>query len=418
MFSTLALGFPGYSLAGQPDPQTAAIFAAQTLLLHGQNRANPASPVIGAEKVQSTPAELGTLFAAPGGSSSTCSLATPCSVRTAFSRLNPGDILFLQGGIYDITQPLVPGSSGTADKPIIIESYPGEQAVLKGRYSSAADVENNPNGRTNGIRIGRDHRYIVVRNIEVQHMGWAGIAVYGSHNTIEGCHTHHNMLSGIVLWGGEWHEDDANYIIPYPQGYNSIRNNIINANSDVGLPANGGNSDGINVQSGKFNTITHNTVYANSDDGIDTWRSNDSLVDFNLVYDNGRGGGDGNGIKAGGNLNPDATNGLRTVVKHNIVYDNRARGLDYNSGHEVVFQYNTSFRNGTVGVNAGTDTTVEYNIASANGNQNTEIGMNNSWNMEGQVAFLSIDPDSPDFLMPEAGTPFTNIGAYANLNAH
>ncbi len=378
----------------------------------------PVAPVIGARPVPATPVGQGTLFAAPDGSLNACSHAVPCAIRTAFARLNPGDILFLRGGTYDTTTSLSPGHSGQIDHPIIIESYPGETAILAGRYRSAADVINHPDGRTSGIRIGRDLSYIVVRNIEVTHMGWAGISVHGSHNIVEGCHTHHNIISGIALYGGEWHEDDPDYQIPYPYGYNIIRDNISNANSDVGLAANGGNSDGIAVSSGRYNTIIHNTVYANSDDGIDTWRSNDSFVAYNRVYDNGRGNGDGNGIKAGGNLNPAATNGLRTVVKHNLVYDNRKRGLDYNAGHDVVFQYNTSFRNATVGFRGAADTIVEYNIASRNGSQDSHLGTNNSWNTPGQVTFLSTDPDSADFLKPEPGSPFASMGAYASLTPH
>ncbi len=375
------------------------------------------SPTIGARQVESTPVEQGTLFAAVNGSQNSCSHDTPCSIQTAFAQLEPGDILFLQGGTYDITSPLIPNNSGLVDHPISIESYPGETAILEGHYQSAADVNNNPNGRTSGIRLGSSHSYITIRNIEAKHMGWAGISVYGSHNIVEGCHVHHNMLCGIALYGGEWHEDDPDYQIPYPQGYNIIRDNISNANSDVGLPADGGNSDGIAISSGRFNTIVHNTVYANSDDGIDTWRSNDSYVAFNRVYDNGRGAGNGNGIKAGGNLNPDAGNGLRTTAEHNLVYDNQQRGLDYNAGRDVVFRYNTSWNNGTVGVNGTDNTLVQYNIASDNGSQDSGLGTDNSWNIQEFVTFLSTDPDSDDFLRPEAGSVFADLGAYADLTA-
>jgi lysophospholipase L1-like esterase len=409
---------PGSCFAGQTETNTAVMVAVQTLLFNNHDTTAPAPSIIGAREVQSSPVEQGTLFAAPDGRLNDCTPNAPCSVRTAFSRLTPGDTLFLRGGTYDVTAPLRPGNSGLEDNPIIIESYPGETAILEGHYSSAEDVSNNPGGRTSGIRLGNDHSYIIVRKIEVKHMGWAGISVYGSNNIVEGCHTHNNMISGIALYGGEWHEDNENYIIPYPYGYNIIRDNISNANSDVGLPANGGNSDGIAISSGRYNTIIHNTVYANSDDGIDTWRSNDSFLGFNLVYDNGRGDGNGNGIKAGGNLNPDATNGLRAVVKHNISYDNKKRGLDYNAGHDVIFQYNTSFRNGTVGINGAADTTVEFNIASHNGSQNSQLGTNNSWNIQEQITFLSTDPNSPDFLKPESGFPFIDMGAYANLSPH
>jgi len=415
--SLLALGPAPSCRSAQSDEKQAVMIAVRTLLLdQGCSLSVPGRLPIGARAVAATPADQGTVFAAPGGAAdAACTLAAPCSIYTAFARLQPGDVLFLRGGIYDIPAALRPGSSGTADMPIIIESYPGETAVLTGHYAAPEDVAADPDARTNGIHLSHTISYIMVRKIEVQHMGWAGIAVYGSHNTVEGCYAHNNMVSGINLYGGEWHEDAEDYVIPYPYGYNLVTDNMVVANSDVGLDANGGNSDGIAISSGRCNIIVHNTVYGNSDDGIDTWRSNDTLVEFNLVHDNGLGDGDGNGIKAGGNLDPEATNGLRAVVRHNIVYDNRARGLDYNSGHEVVFQYNTSYHNGTVGVNGGEDTTVEYNIASENGSQDSQLGTNNSWNIQEHVNFVSTDPASPDFLKPLPGSPFVAMGAYAGL---
>jgi len=407
------IGSPGLCRA---DENAAAVMPAVQMLLLNHQDTDTSQPVIGARKIPSTPVEQGTLFASTDGNGNTCSLQLPCPIRIAFAQLDPGDILFLRGGTYDITMALSPGNSGLIDNPIVIESYPGEMGILEGQYSSPEDVANNPDGRTSGIRLSSAHSYITVRNIEIKHMGWSGINVYGSHNVVEGCHTHHNLIGGIALYGGEWHEDDPDYQIPYPHGYNIIKDNISNANSDVGLSSDGEHSDGIAISSGRHNTIIHNTIYANSDDGIDTWRSNDSYVAFNLVYDNGRGSnGDGNGIKAGGNLNPDAGNGMRTIAEHNISYNNRATGIDYNAGRDVIFRYNTSWHNETVGIRGADETLVEYNIASNNGSQDSGLGTNNSWNIQENITFLSTDPSSDDFLKPEPGSPFVNMGAYANL---
>ncbi len=406
------ISFPGLCRA---DANAAVMTAIQLLLLDDQNT-KTGQPIFGARQVSSTPVAQGTLFASTDGNGNTCSLQSPCPIWTAFAQLSPGDILFLRGGTYDITMALSPGNSGLINNPIVIESYPGEMAILEGQYSSPEDVANNPNGRTSGIRLSSAHSYITVRNIEMKHMGWAGINVYGSHNLVEGCHTHHNLISGIALYGGEWHEDDPDYLIPYPHGYNIIKDNISHANSDVGLSSDGEHSDGIAISSGRYNKIIHNTIYANSDDGIDTWRSNDSYVAFNLVYDNGRGSnGDGNGIKAGGNINPDAGNGMRTVAEHNISYNNRAIGIHYNAGLDVIFRYNTSWHNETVGIRGVDDTLIEYNIVSNNGSQDSGLGTNNSWNIQENITFLSTDPNSDDFLKPEADSPFVNMGVYANL---
>ncbi len=377
------------------------------------------SEIFGSQDIPSTPLEQGTLFAAVTGDGTDCTENAPCSIQTAFSQLAAGDVLFLRGGEYALEHGLSVDVSGTASQPIIIESYPGEQAILNGN-ETIDTLKADPFSGESGIRIRYD--YVFVRKLEIQQMGSTGIKISGSHNIVEGCVLHNNFLGGINLWGGEWHCDPD--CPPYEDGYNTIRYNTLYDNSDEGLDsddgyyANGGNADGVSVSSGKYNEIHHNTVYGNSDDGIDVWRSNDSLISFNRVYDNGRGAGDGNGIKAGGNIDPDATNGMRAIVRHNLVYNNLQRGIDYNAGKQDQFWFNTSYHNGTVGFSSADDTQVEYNIASENGTATSVYAghFHNSWQEAGTVSFISTDPNSADFLKPVPGSVFENMGAYSHLN--
>jgi len=376
----------------------------------------PAVVYLGPRTVAPTPLERGTLFAAPDGSGDECSQSQPCSLRTAFGRLQPGSVLFLRGGVYPIRGAgLHTGAlAGSAERPVVIESYPGEWAVLEGEYSDAASYEGEHHFYY-GIRIDKDADYVYVRRLEVRYMGNAGIGIRGSHNVVEGCDLHHNTLSGVELYGGEWREDYPDFTIPYPEGYNTVRDNVVHDNSDVYMPTRGDSADGVAVSSGRHNRVIHNRVYGNSDDGIDTWRSNDSYVAFNLVYDNGRGErGDGNGVKAGGNLDPNAKGGWRAQVVHNLAYDNRARGFDYNAGKDVLFAYNTAYRNRTYGFRGADDTRMLRNIAVDNGTDASGgLQEGNSWQMAGAPRFVSRDPASPDFLRPVAGDPFENLGAYA-----
>ncbi|NPA94183.1 MAG: PKD domain-containing protein, partial [Thermodesulfobacteria bacterium] len=355
---------------------------------------------IGANPVEPTPAAKGTLFASPSGSGDQCSLSAPCSIGTAFSKLKAADVLFLRGGTYTISSVLRVGASGSEENPIIIESYPGEWAVLQGLHGPGADLDANV--RINGISVPRDQSHVYIRRLEVKDMGWAGIALYGSYNLVEGCNIHHNLTSGVVLYGGEWHEDRPNYQIPYPNGFNIVRDNVIHDNSDANLPSKGGNSDGIAVSSGRYNKICHNTVYSNSDDGIDLWRSNYSYVAFNISFKNGLALGDGQGFKTGGNLNPQATNGLGANVQHNISYQNKRNGFDVNAGKQVTFRYNTAWKNGRAGFVTDDDTTVEFNIAAENASP-TQIKQghhSNSWQTDVEPEFVSKDPSSKDFLRP------------------
>ncbi len=243
---------------------------------------------------------------------------------------------------------------------------------------------------------------------------------------MEGCTIHHNFLGGIVVYGGDWHCTAETGCPPYEDGDNVIADNRVFANSDAGLDssdgyyANGGNADGISVSSGRDNTIIHNSVDHNSDDGIDVWRSNDSYIAFNLVSHQGQNNGDGNGIKAGGNPDPDATNGLRAVVKHNIAFANRANGIDHNAGKSVLFMYNTSYGNGGRGFTSADDSTLIGNIAAENGRPTLVMSghRDNSWQMGGQVEFISTTPASTDFLRPAEGSPFADMGANAHIPGH
>ncbi len=359
----------------------------------------------GARVVPATPLEKGTVFASPNGSGEQCSQDHPCAITQAIRRLKPGDVLFLKGGIYHIRSALTPPSSvsGTSEKPIIIESYPGELAVLDGGVRHVADI--TPENKHTQLKL-RHNNYIHIRKLEVRHMPAEGIAVFfGSHNVVEGCNVHHNIGTGIAVNGGEWHEDRPNYTIPYKYGYNEIRNNISHHNSDVETSVQGDNADGIWIGSGKYNKVIHNTLFANSDDGIDTWRSNHTYVAYNFSYDNGRGPrGNGNGIKAGGNRNPKAGNGIGTKVRYNISFKNRRNGFNYNSGRNVEFIGNVAYKNGRRGFVVGGDTMLRSNIALENGLSSVyPLGLgdqrDNSWQAIGEPTFMSTDPNSENFLV-------------------
>ncbi len=182
-------------------------------------------------------------------------------------------------------------------------------------------------------------------------------------------------------------------------------------NSGAGIDdasyADGGNSDGISMSSGLENRIENCLVYGNSDDGIDTWRTLDSYVGYTIVHGSGIASGNGQGVKAGG-----APPSRGTTVEHCLSYDNRGAGFDQNSGVSVTFVHNTSWSNGR-GFYGGEDTEMRFNLAGEeNARGGSGVDMDNSWQREGTVMFLSTDPTSADFLVPTPGV-FENLGAHA-----
>lgn len=350
---------------------------------------------IGPRPVASTPLEMGTLFASPDGSGDACSEAAPCDVWEVTDQATAGDVVFLRGGVYTIDRNLWFRGRGTSPAPTIFESYPGETAILEG--SRNADDEYY-------VRVVDDP--VVLRLFEIRRMPRAGISVRSSDNVLEGLRVYDNLLSGIHV-----HES---YDTPV-SNRNLIADCVAYGNSGAGLSsptyADGGNSDGISMSSGIENRIENCLVYDNSDDGIDTWRTTDSYVGYSIVFGNGIASGNGQGIKAGGQP-PSA----RTWVEHCLSYDNRSAGFDYNSGVDVVFVNNTAWNNDGSGFYASDTTRVERNIAVDDGSPfgGSATPEDNSWQREGEVVFISTDPESADFLRPLEGSGFDDIGAYAD----
>ncbi len=357
-------------------------------------------PLIGPRPVTPTPAAEGSIYAAPAGTGTACSLADPCDLWEAIDQAEAGDVAFLRGGTYDIDDQVRFSGDGTASDPILFESYPGELAILDG--SSVAVGES--------ITIRLTGSFYVLRLLEIRNMPRQGLLFPGTDNLVEGLHIHHNHLSGMQI--------SSSYDQPYgaEASRNVIRDSVTHDNFDEGttIPgfANGGNADGISISNGTENRVEHCLVYQNSDDGIDTWRSTDSYVGYSISHSNGIADGNANGIKAGG-LEPSA----RTFVEHCIAYGNLANGIDYNSGAEVTFSFNTTFQNNR-GFYLGDDTVADHNIASGDVSDDVNSAgtqTDNSWQRDGTVEFISEDSSSPDFLRPTPTGGFADIGAYAGL---
>ncbi|MBS0423276.1 MAG: right-handed parallel beta-helix repeat-containing protein [Proteobacteria bacterium] len=353
---------------------------------------------IGPESIIKTDITKGTLFVSPNGTGSICSKSTPCNIWDASGKAKGGDVVFLRGGIYALSKSLYFNNSGSAGAPIIFESYPDESVVFDGsQLNQGIDIKINVNGS-----------FIQIRGIEIKNMPVQGIYISGTDNVFDGLHVHHSGLSGIQVF----------YTYDYPYGAygsrNIIRNCIVHDNSGAGnfdeRFKNGGNSDGISISSGTGNRVENCLAYSNSDDGIDTWRSTNSYVGYSISHSNGIADGNGVGIKAGGAF-PSAD----TTVEHNLLYSNRAVGIDYNTGTNVSISHNTTWNN-LGGYEIGPDTIVSNNIASeTNKKWGSGIEIDNSWQRTKNVTFISTDPASTNFLVPTSNSGVDDIGAFVNV---
>jgi len=249
-----------------------------------------------------------------------------------------------------------------------------------------------------------------------------GVSIYGNHNILEGCKIHHNHLSGVAIANLA----DGYSVKDTGGSYNIVRDNIIYNNSDVGLRhgnyADGDNADGISVMSGVSNLVSHNFVYTNSDDGIDTWKSMNTIVEFNKVYGNGKGAnGNGNGIKLGGD-SKESPLGANAIARYNISSSNKNIGININAGKNVLMVYNTVYDNQNYGFTLEEDTVIKNNISFKNragdvgwadGKEQKDI----SWQLGIEFSeddFISLDYMSSEFLKPTDRS--LSIGAYAEAN--
>ncbi len=416
-------------------PRSSLLMLSAILMVACLSEPSAVAAEMGAQKVTATPLAKGTIFVSPNGTGTGRSASDPCS----FERLDlykgklkvkPGDVVFFRGGVYKFSMNgprRVYLAGGAAGKPVIYESYPGETAIFDGSSLSTDDT------KTEAWREGRLYlrgEYAILRNVEVRKMPTYGVRIFGNHNTVEGCRVHDNFLSGVGI---------ANIIDGYSTkdsggSHNVVRDNIIYNNSDVGLKhhnyGDGDNADGIVIHSGVGNLLSHNTVYDNSDDGIDTWKSMDSVVEYNVVYGHGKGPrGNGNGIKLGG-APLDSPIGVNAIARHNICYSNTRIGFNVNGGKHVTIEYNTAFKNGDFGYALMKDTVLIGNLSLDNlqdadrraraDNKAGHVGWsegksqsNNSWQKDGAVKLLSTDPASTGFLKPVIGSGYESIGNYA-----
>jgi hypothetical protein len=253
------------------------------------------------------------------------------SLQRAADLVRPGDVVWLRGGTYPSA--VLFSRSGTAEAPIVVESAPGECAVLSG-----AGLEGDARVQIWNVR------HMVLRNLVVRDVRAEGIYLRDVRDsTVAHVRSHGHGGSGVLSMGGQ---------------RNLFAYLVLHDNYD---PPQGGNADGISVSSGDANRVTHCLAYRNSDDGVDTWLSTRSLVERCVSAANGWQGGDGNGFKLGG-----AGRRVGTIVRESLAYGNRFDGFDANSGTGIVMERNTAFGNGRFGFVAGPDDDLLGNLAFGN----------------------------------------------------
>lgn len=319
----------------------------------------------------------------------------PWDLRTAINTVSAGQRLFLFGGTYNLSA--IAGSGhflfdaiGTSGAHILIESYPGQLAILDGSgYAYNTDV---------GLIL--SGAYYDFRILEVKVMPkYPGLRVAGPNYTFEGIDSHHNYDCGIKFFSG-----GSNCV---------IRNSRFNDNSGVGKVElnDGGDTDGISVQVGADNILIENCeALRNSDDGIDLWRGIGGTVRWCVANGQGLGSGNGNGFKCGG-----ASPSNNNVVEYCVAQGNKLHGFDANTSPNLIVRYCTAYDNDGYGFYGSSTSDYDNNIAHLNAlGAYFDAGgteSNNSWQRGGTPAFLSTTYGDANYMVPTVGGGFEDIGA-------
>jgi len=304
-------------------------------------------------------------------SEATYIVSTLTELTSVLSKVVPGDVVWLRGGIYQPTSQITFQRSGSSGNPITYEAYPNEQVVFDGSLK-AATAAWDP-------LIGLSGNWITLRNVEVRNHQGAGVTAYGDDCVLENIEAHHNAGAGLNSFG-----DRCQFL-------RCIAHDNIDPQSSIP----GGDADGMGASSPATGCYFFGCVaYANSDDGIDVYGSSYNVIANCVCYDNGRLDGDGNGIKLTGS-------GYNKAINC-IVYNNMRAGFSVEQDSPAnELDHCTAYNNAYTGFMEAyyNDRVYTNNLGIITKYLATPTEISNSWNLGiTNYGFISTDPASPDFL--------------------
>lgn len=279
-----------------------------------------------------------TIYVTPGGTDSGAgTVEEPLALTIALSYAKPGMTIVMAVGNYTFDKKLSvqKGVNGTAEQPITLVAEKNEAGL-------------RPVIDFTGKGGGLSHwgNYWIYRGFDVTGASdmSKGIEVSGHYNWLEDLHTYRNGNTGIQISGSA-----TDTINEWPS-YNTIKNCTSYENADTGFE----DADGFaaKITTGPGNVFDGCIAYHNADDGWDLFAKNETgsigkvTIKNSVAYRNGwlandpSKTGNGNGFKMGGSSLP----GDHELI-NSLTFENLGKGIDSNSGTDIIINSSTSFNN-------------------------------------------------------------------------